>query len=177
METLVVNEDLEEVPEETPGELLMTGAQVTLGYWRDPQKTARSFIVPPGSAKTYYRTGDRVRRRSHGKPLVYLGRVDNQIKVLGHRVELGEVEAILREESGIDGAVAVGWPISPSGAGGIEAFLQAEETDLASLRNRLGKRLPSYMVPRRIHVLPAIPLNSNGKFDRQALQRFLEEAG
>jgi amino acid adenylation domain-containing protein len=175
MEALVVNESLEEVPEETAGELLMAGPQVTLGYWRDPEKTVRSFIVPPGSAKTYYRTGDRVRRRARGKPFVYLGRVDNQIKILGHRVELGEVEAVLREESGIDGVVAVGWPMLPSGAGGIEAFLQTEETDLASLRNRLSKRLPSYMVPRRIHLLRAVPLNSNGKFDRKALFAMLEE--
>jgi acyl-CoA synthetase (AMP-forming)/AMP-acid ligase II len=82
---------------------------------------------------------------------------------------------VLREESGIDGVVAVGWPMLPSGAGGIEAFLQTEETDLASLRNRLSKRLPSYMVPRRIHLLRAVPLNSNGKFDRKALFAMLEE--
>jgi amino acid adenylation domain-containing protein len=175
MEALIVNEDLEEVPIGTPGELLMTGPQLTLGYWREPDKTARSFIVPPGSAKTYYRTGDRVRRPLNGKPLVYLGRVDNQIKVLGHRVELGEVEAALREESGIDSVIAVGWPILDSGAGGIEAFLQTEGTDLASLRDRLSKRLPSYMVPRRIHLLTTIPLNSNGKYDRRALFAILEQ--
>ncbi len=175
MEALIVNEDLEEVPIGTPGELLMTGPQLTLGYWREPDKTARSFIVPPGSTKTYYRTGDRVRRPLNGKPLVYLGRVDNQIKVLGHRVELGEVEAALREESGIDSVIAVGWPILDSGAGGIEAFLQTEGTDLASLRDRLSKRLPSYMVPRRIHLLTTIPLNSNGKYDRRALFAILEQ--
>ena len=106
---------------------------------------------------------------------MYLGRVDNQIKVLGHRVELGEVEAALREESGIDSAIAVGWPILDSGAGGIEAFLQTEGTDLASLRDRLSKRLPSYMVPRRIHLLTTIPLNSNGKYDRPALFAILEQ--
>ena len=175
MEALIVNEDLEEVPIGTPGELLMTGPQLTLGYWREPDKTAHSFIVPPGTSKTYYRTGDRVRRPLSGKPLVYLGRVDNQIKVLGHRVELGEVEAALREESGIDSAIAVGWPILDSGAGGIEAFLQTEGTNLASLRDRLSKRLPSYMVPRRIHLLTTIPLNSNGKYDRRALFAILEQ--
>jgi len=85
------------------------------------------------------------------------------------------VEAALREESGIDSAIAVGWPILDSGAGGIEAFLQTEGTDLASLRDRLSKRLPSYMVPRRIHLLTTIPLNSNGKYDRRALFAILEQ--
>jgi len=176
MEALVVDENLNEVPVGAAGELLMTGPQMTLGYWGEPEKTASSFINPRGRSKTYYRTGDRVRRAVPGQPLRYLGRVDNQIKVLGHRVELGEVEAVLREESDLDGAVAVGWPVLASGAGGIEAFLQTEGIDIASLRERLSKRLPSYMLPRHIHLLPAIPLNTNGKFDRKALLGILERS-
>ena len=100
--------------------------------------------------------------------------MDNQVKVLGHRVELGEIEAIVRQESRVDGVVAVGWPILPSGAGGIEVFLQTEYMDTASLHSCLAARLPAYMVPRRIHVLPVFPLNANGKFDRRALIRKLE---
>jgi amino acid adenylation domain-containing protein len=175
MESLILDENLVQVPLGTPGELLVSGPQVALGYWQDAEKTARSFVVPPGHAKTYYRTGDRVRLPADGKALMYLGRVDNQIKVLGHRVELGEVEAALRQESGVDGVIAVGWPISPSGAGGIEAFLQTEYTDIPSLREKLTKRLPSYMVPRNIHLVGKMPLNSNGKFDRRALIQVLEE--
>jgi amino acid adenylation domain-containing protein len=175
MEVLVVNQDLEEVPVGTPGELLMSGPQVTLGYWRDPEKTARSFIVPPGRSKTSYRTGDRVRQSAHGKPLVYLGRVDNQIKILGHRVELGEVEAVVREESGADGVVALGWPKTLGGAGGVEVFLQTEGPTQSDLKERVAGRLPTYMVPRRFHYLPSFPLNSNGKYDHHALQRLLEE--
>jgi amino acid adenylation domain-containing protein len=175
MEALIVDEDLVEVPFGTPGELLVSGSQVALGYWQDAEKTAHSFVVPPGQTKTFYRTGDRVRLPAEGKPIAYLGRVDNQIKVLGHRVELGEVEAALRQESGVDGAVAIGWPISPSGAGGIEAFLQTEYADIPSIRENLAKRLPSYMVPRNIHLVGKIPLNSNGKFDRRALTQFLEK--
>lgn len=174
MEVIVVNQDLEEVPVGTRGELLMTGPQVTLGYWRDPEKTDRSFIVPPGSSKTSYRTGDCVRRPAHGKPLVYLGRVDNQIKILGHRVELGEVEAVVREESGADGVVAVGWPKTPGGAGGVEVFLQTEGPIQSDLKERVAGRLPSYMVPRRFHYLPSFPLNSNGKYDHHALQNILQ---
>lgn len=176
MEAMVVNEDLKEVPLGNPGELLMTGRQLTPGYWRNGEKTANSFVVPPDKQRTYYRTGDRVLRAAADKPLAYLGRVDNQIKVLGHRVELGEIEAVVRQESGVDGVVAIGWPLSSSGADGIEVFLQAEEVDLASLQNRLATRLPSYMTPRRIHIQSSIPLNSNGKFDRKALLQLLEES-
>jgi amino acid adenylation domain-containing protein len=175
MDALILDENLVEVPLGTPGELLVSGPQVALGYWQDAEKTARSFVVPPGHAKIYYRTGDRARLPADGKPLIYLGRVDNQIKVLGHRVELGEVEAALREEAGVDGAIAVGWPISPTGAAGIEAFLQTEYADISSLREKLTKRLPSYMVPRNIHLVGKMPLNSNGKFDRRALIQILEK--
>jgi amino acid adenylation domain-containing protein len=175
MQALIVDENLVEVPLGTPGELLVSGSQVALGYWQDAEKTARSFVVPPGQTKTFYRTGDRVRLPAEEEPLAYLGRVDNQIKVLGHRVELGEVEAALREESGIDGAIAIGWPISPGGAGGVEAFLQTEYADIPSIRENLAKRLPSYMVPRNIHLIREIPLNSNGKFDRRALIQLLEQ--
>lgn len=174
MEALLVDEELREVPPGAPGELLMTGPQMTLGYWRDPEKTAKAFLVPPGRTKTHYRTGDRVRRPAPDRPLVYLGRVDNQIKVLGHRVELGEIEAAVREASGVDGVVALGWPKAPGGAGGVEVFLQTETADRAALTRTLASRLPGYMVPRRIHCLPAFPVNSNGKFDRKQLTRILE---
>jgi amino acid adenylation domain-containing protein len=174
MEALLVDESLREVPTGTPGELLMAGPQMAPGYWRDPEKTAKAFLVPPDQAKTYYRTGDRVRRSAPAGPMLYLGRVDNQIKVLGHRVELGEVEAAVREASGIDGVVAVGWPKSSGGADGIEVFLQTDAVDRAALTRMLTSRLPSYMMPRRIHCLPIFPVNSNGKFDRQQLTKILE---
>lgn len=176
MEMKVTDEALREVEPGQDGELLMTGPQLSLGYWGDPAKTATAFVTPPGSAKVFYRTGDRVRRPTGSAPLIYLGRMDHQIKVMGHRVELGEVEAVIREESGIDGVVAVGWPITPGGAGAIEAFLQTIDCpDPAGLQRRLESRLPKYMVPRRLHVVSDLPLNSNGKYDRRALLRKLQE--
>jgi amino acid adenylation domain-containing protein len=174
MAPLVVDESLNEVRPGEIGELLMTGPQLSLGYWRDADKTAASFVRPPGREQTYYRTGDRVRRPLDKGPLLYVGRADNQVKILGHRVELGEVEAVVRVESGIEGVAAVGWPPTTSGAGGIEVFLQAEEADLEALRQSVSRRLPSYMVPRRWHLLPQFPLNANGKCDRKALIKRLE---
>ena len=80
--------------------------------------------------------------------MTYLGRVDHQIKILGHRVELGEVEAILREEAGVDAIVAIGWPKTESGANGIVAFVGDLETDTAAVLEAARTRLPAYMVPK-----------------------------
>jgi amino acid adenylation domain-containing protein len=170
----VVDESLIEVNAGQDGELLMTGPQLSLGYWHDPAKTAAAFVKPPGRSEVYYRTGDRVRKASGKEPMLYLGRVDNQIKILGHRVELGEVEAVVREVSGVDGVVALGWPKTTSGAGGVEVFLQAEGPNRPDLKEIVVKRLPSYMAPRRYHYLAQFPLNANGKYDRHALTKHLE---
>jgi amino acid adenylation domain-containing protein len=175
MRVLVVGEGLHEVEPGESGELLLTGPQVTLGYWKDAEKTAAAFVVPPGEDRIFYRTGDRVRRPVGEQPMTYLGRVDHQIKILGHRVELGEVEAILREEAGVDAIVAIGWPKTESGANGIVAFVGDLETDTAAVLEAARTRLPAYMVPRRIHRLAELPLNANGKFDRKALLQRLED--
>jgi amino acid adenylation domain-containing protein len=174
MKTLVADENLNEVAPGADGELLMTGPQLSLGYWQDKEKTAKAFVVPPGKSEVYYRTGDRVRRPLDGKPMVYLGRMDNQIKILGHRVELGEIEAVIRQASGVDGVVAVGWPVTTSGADGIVVFLQADSADIKALQEDIKSRLPAYMVPKNIRLLPRFPLNANGKFDRKALLATLQ---
>jgi amino acid adenylation domain-containing protein len=174
MSALIADESLLETKLGEAGELLMTGPQLALGYWRDPVRTAASFLRPPGLSDIYYRTGDRVRKPIGGGPMLYLGRTDNQIKILGHRVELGEIEAVIREESGVDGVVALGWPLNPAGAGGVEVFLQSSIVSHPDLKERSAKRLPAYMTPRRFHYLSEFPLNANGKFDRQALLSILQ---
>ncbi len=174
MVPVVVDEALMEVLPGEDGELLMTGPQLSLGYWNDPTKTAASFVKLGDRSEIFYRTGDRVRRPVGEGPLLYRGRVDNQIKVLGHRVELGEVEAVVREESGVDAVVALGWPQAPAGAGGVEIFLQADDPVDPALRYRVAKRLPVYMAPRRYHCLTRFPVNANGKYDRRALIQLLE---
>jgi acyl-CoA synthetase (AMP-forming)/AMP-acid ligase II len=173
--TLIADPQLREVEPGADGELLIAGPQVTPGYWRDPEKTAAAFVTPPGGEEIHYRTGDRVRRPLQaGEPITYVGRMDHQIKVLGHRVELGEIEAALRDASGIDAAIAIGWPLTDSGAGGIVAFLGATDADVGALRDALTERLPEYMLPRRFELLEELPLNSNGKFDRVKMQAMLE---
>jgi amino acid adenylation domain-containing protein len=175
MQTLIVDEQLREVEDGQDGELLMKGPQLSLGYWRDEAKTRQAFVHIAGKDGTYYRTGDRVRRLAIDKPLIYLGRIDNQIKVLGHRVELGEVEAAIRQLSGLEGVVALGWPMTESGADGIVVFLETDGFDTKALALQLKEKLPVYMLPRDILILDRFPLSANGKYDRKALQLMLEK--
>jgi len=169
MTLLVADEQLHEVPVGETGELLMTGPQLTLGYYQDAARTAAAFTVPPGRHEVFYRTGDRVRRPAPGQPLVYLGRMDNQIKIQGYRVELGEIEAVMRQEAGVDVAIAVGWPVTASGADGIVGFLGTDSADVAAIRERVISRLPPYMHPSELRLVSEFPLNANGKVDRKAL--------
>lgn len=175
MEARVVDEALREVAEGESGELLMTGPQLTLGYWDDPERTAAAFVSLPGepgeAPRTFYRTGDLVRRPRPGEPLRFLGRLDTQIKLRGHRVELGEIEAVLRQEAGVAVAVAIPWPpTAPGGAEAVVAFIDDATVDVDALLERVEARLPKYMVPREVQVVDRFPLNANGKIDRNALR-------
>lgn len=174
-EAVVLDEGGREVAPGEEGELYLAGDQVSLGYWRDPERTEAAFFEPPGRSGLHYKTGDRVRRPLEGRPMTYLGRVDFQVKISGHRVELGEVEAVLRELSGSEEVVALGWPRTESSYSAITAFVCADAVDADAVRERMAERLPSYMVPREILALPELPLNVNGKVDRGALLRLLEE--
>jgi amino acid adenylation domain-containing protein len=174
MNVLVADENLNEVAPGEEGELLMNGPQMALGYWKDPEKTAAAFVIPTGKSDMYYRTGDRVRRPIGNGPLTHLGRTDFQVKVLGHRVELGEIEAVVRKISGLDGVIALGWPATSSGCDGIEVFLEGEVKERDVLRNAVASALPEYMVPRRFHCMDRLPRNVNDKFDRKAMLKSLE---
>ncbi len=175
MKVLVADENLREVAAGQEGELLMNGPQTSLGYWRDQAKTAAAFVTPPGASEVFYRTGDRVRRPFNNAPLTHLGRMDSQVKIFGHRVELGEVEAKVRVACGCDGVVAVGWPKTDSGFGGVEAFIEGPESAVDILRKTVAAELPEYMVPRRFHFMERLPKNANNKYDRKAMQKMLEE--
>lgn len=175
MKALVVDENLKEVQPGQDGELLMNGPQMSLGYWKDTEKTNAAFIVPAGKNEIFYRTGDRVRRPNDNGPLVHLGRSDFQVKILGHRVELGEIEAAVRRACGLDGVMAVGWPLTASGFGGVEVFIEGPNIEVDQVRSAVAVELPDYMVPRRIHFLARLPRNTNGKLDRKAILKMLED--
>ena len=151
------------------GELCVCGPQTCPGYWRDEEKTVERFFTEDGIR--FYRTGDRVKRLDTGDYL-HLGRVDFQIKVLGHRVELGEVEAALRSGGAVD-AVAFGWPVEDGSAQGVVAFVTGD-VEAEALLESARARLPAYMAPGEIRTLETMPLNANGKIDRKALQDVLK---
>ena len=173
---VLLDEKLEPVTGSEPGELCVCGPQTVPGYWQDDVKTAERFVtvpVSPTSRVRFYRTGDRAARLDTGD-YVYLGRVDHQIKVLGHRVELGEIEAALRSDPAVVEAIAVGWPVENGSAQGIVAFVSGSSIETAGLLTRVRARLPDYMTPREVRVVDAMPLNANGKIDRNALRDRLD---
>ncbi|MEV0623426.1 amino acid adenylation domain-containing protein [Nonomuraea sp. NPDC050404] len=143
------------------GELAIGGVCVADGYLGRPALTAERFVPDPHGEPggRLYLTGDIVRRT--GGALEFLHRADTQVKVRGHRVELGEVEAAMDELPGVRQAVA-----AVSGDA-LVAFVAGECPDL---RARLAARLPAYMVPTRVIRLEALPLTPNGKIDRRALE-------
>jgi amino acid adenylation domain-containing protein len=176
MSALVVDSALQEVAPGEEGELIVTGPQVAGGYLDDPEKTAAAFVQLGDAPELYYRTGDRVRRPVDGAPIAFLGRLDHQVKILGHRVELGEVEAALRVSANAQSAVALGWPKTSSGVAGIVAFVQGTTMDGDAIRAAVAELLPDYMVPREVRVLEELPLSANGKINRSALLQTLEES-
>jgi D-alanine--poly(phosphoribitol) ligase subunit 1 len=156
----------------TPGELLLAGPQLALGYLDDPEKTASRFVTINGDR--WYRTGDLAHCDQNGIHH-YLGRVDNQVKILGYRVELEEIECHLRDSTGCAEVAAVAWPFHGGSALGVVGFLVGYKGSEAEIKTALQHRLVSYMVPTRVHVLPEMPMNNNGKVDRNALGKMLEE--
>jgi amino acid adenylation domain-containing protein/non-ribosomal peptide synthase protein (TIGR01720 family) len=155
------------------GELYLGGVQVARGYEGRPDLTAERFVPAPLAAQPgarWYRTGDRVRLRADGV-LEYLGRRDDQVKLHGYRLELGEIEAACRQQPGVrDAAVA----LHDDGQGTRRIVAYAVVVDGAlltidRLRDGLRAVLPDYMLPSRLVVLDALPLSPHGKVDRSRL--------
>lgn len=166
------------LPAGESGELALAGAQVTPGYWRDPKLTAERYPVldhPEHGPGVWYLTGDLARQDPDGD-FHHLGRLDHQVKIQGHRVELEEIEAHLRAVCGGEAGV-VAWPRQLGSAQGTVAFVSGTSLSAADIPARLATRLPAYMIPRRVIELERLPLTPNGKLDRKALLARLEEEG
>ena len=170
IELLLVDAAGEPVPEGEPGEIAVRSHFLAEGYWREPELTRASFTPDPsGSGARIYRMGDLGRFLPDGS-LVHLGRRDRQVKVRGHRVELEEIEAALREHPGLKSVAVVAHP-DARGDTALAGYVvaAAPAPDGALLRRFLADRLPGHMVPSIIVEVPEMPMTGAGKIDRLAL--------
>ena len=161
------------VPIGVPGELYIGGAGLARGYWNRPELTTEKFVLNPFSKddqERLYRTGDLCRWRADGN-LEFLGRLDDQIKLRGFRIEPGEIESVLNEHSDITQATVILRKDRTGDERLVAYYVPKEGKSLDSfvLRIHLRDKLPDYMIPAAFVELEAIPLTPSGKIDRQAL--------
>lgn len=168
----VLDEELAPVPYGVPGNLYIAGIGLAKGYLNNPVKTEESFIQDPFyNNEKMYKTGDRG-YIDIDKNIMFLGREDNQVKIRGMRVELGEIESTVRNLSGIKDAVVL-----THNKQQLVLYYVTESAELKpnQIKNRLTSILPAYMVPVYYVELDTMPLNSNGKVDRKKLKKPTEE--
>ncbi|MFI1973237.1 amino acid adenylation protein [Streptomyces cinnamoneus] len=167
----VLDGSLRPVPDGEAGELYLAGPQLADGYVGQPALTAQRFVADPfATGRRMYRTGDKVRALPDGT-LAYLGRTDRQIKIRGHRVELGEIEAALTGHPDVRAAAVTLHHGAESGDQLIAYYVPGQEAAPGQdgLRDHLAGTLPPYMLPSAYVELAAMPLTVNGKTDTRAL--------
>ncbi|QHI35403.1 Tyrocidine synthase 3 [Kordia antarctica] len=168
-EVHIVNENLQQVPIGVKGEILLAGPCVGRGYFKDVEKTKKAFLHGPidglTSQKRIYKTGDSGRFNADGT-MEFMGRNDNQVKILGHRIELDSIENFAAEIKGMKNVKAVAFIEKQL----IVLYYMADaEIDKTLIENALAKKLPKYMLPSRYIHMQRFPLTKNGKIDKKAL--------
>ena len=168
LECYVMDSALNRLPIGAAGELIIVGSQVGRGYLNQPEKTAEAFFTLDG--KRAYHSGDIVRYRADGN-IEFVGRKDGQVKVRGFRVELKEIESVIREFDGISDVTVQAFD-DPAGGKFIAAYVVSDsEVDTKALGAFILERKPPYMVPAVTMQIERIPLNVNQKVDRKALPK------
>jgi len=151
------------------GELHISGVNVARGYLNRPELTEEKFVADPfDPAHRMYKTGDLAKLRDDGE-ILYLGRIDNQIKISGRRIELGEIESCICEFGGIEKCAVVANRVSETVANLVAFLVPSNGLALDSLETHLREQLPDYMVPSRIVESRELPMLSSGKIDRKRL--------
>lgn len=177
MHTRVVDDSLRRVAPGVPGELLIGGVGLARGYFNAPALTAGRFVEDPeapGSGQCLYRSGDLVYELPDGNT-AYLGRIDDQVKIRGQRIELGEIDSVVSSDPAVRSSASVVVGSGESARIGVCVVpSDPHGFDVGALTDRLSKRLTAAMMPAPIVSVDAIPLNRNGKVDREALRRAVE---
>jgi D-alanine--poly(phosphoribitol) ligase subunit 1 len=162
------------------GELYLGGSQLSSGYLNNEQETRERFTnrsFAGNLSQRWYKTGD-IAANTASAGLVFKGRVDDQVKINGYRVELLEIESALRREGGTALVAAIPWPLNQSGmAEGIVAFMCGAAKNPADIIKSCARVLPFYMVPRKIISIDEMPRTVSGKIDRVALRHMCEKHG
>ncbi|CAN5240699.1 N/A [soil metagenome] len=174
----VLDEQRQVVTDGGAGELYLGGDGLADGYLNNAELTREKFVDNPFGGGRLYRTGDRVRLLSDGN-LEFLGRIDNQLKIMGHRIEPGEIEAVLQQHPAVRQAIVVARKL-PRGDKQLTAFIipaQPDQFPATEIKQFLQDRLPAQLIPARFLPVSEYPLNPNGKVDRAQLAEHLDTPG
>ena len=167
VQAIIIREDGSLVEGQEKGELCVAGNQVTPGYWSNPEKNASSFFMHEGTR--YYHTGDLCYWNQSGN-IMYSGRIDQQAKIQGFRVELGEIEHHARQFYGNERRVMAIAFQNAQNLTEIALFVESQAEDMKALIEYLRSKMPQYMIPTRVLFEPNFPLNKSEKIDRNALK-------
>lgn len=162
-------------PDQVKGRIFIGGIGLAMGYWQDAAKTDERFVRHPRTGERLYETGDMGRYAADGD-IIIIGREDSQVKIRGHRVELGEIEAALRAHPSIKQAVASVTGAPAELVAHIELAFGAPELTAAAVQAHLREHLPGHMLPQHLLFVPRLPVSANGKVDRQALPALTDRA-
>ena len=170
MDVFIVDENGKEVTGTQEGEMLVRGASVAYGYYKNPEKTKEAFIQNPlqdSYEEKVYRTGDLVHYNENGE-IIYVSRKDFQIKHMGYRIELGEIETAASAIAQIDRVCCI-YDMANSEI----VLFYTGAIDAKDIKKNIKKKVPRYMIPTRYVTMEEMPLNLNGKIDRGELKKLL----
>ena len=171
MEVELYDDNLNKITDDSTGQIVLSGKQLTTGYVNNKEQTKEKFIMIDN--KLHYITGDL--GRVINNKLVFLGRNDSQVQIKGYRVEIFEIEHALSKINGIISNAVIPTPVGAVTYENTTAFITCNTNiDLIKIKEELSKKLPNYMVPNNIIILDNMPLNSNGKIDRNQLKKILQ---
>ena len=170
---LILDEKGNELPAGEKGELCISGAQVTKGYWKNDEKNKSCFFMKEvdGIPMRFYHTGDLCYKDENGD-IMYSGRLDYQTKIQGFRVEMGEIEYHAHEFLAGKNVICMAFN-NKDGLTEIAMFVESYEIENARLVAYLKNKMPSYMIPSKILYVPAFPINENGKIDKNSLRQMI----